>query len=88
MKAKEAVIVSLRRILSIDDDPRRLTQIHDFLQLVVVGPVVKSTTIPTTLNKEAVTVEPNVCLPQTSNRSRELIDLIYAISRSSRRRRS
>jgi hypothetical protein len=59
--AKAAAIVSLHRI---DDDPCMLICFHDFPQLATVGPVVKSTTVPTTPNKEADTVVRKVCLPQ------------------------
>jgi hypothetical protein len=75
--------VSLR---CIDDNSCRL--IWFYAQLATIGPVVKSTTIPTILNKEVGTVVPKVCIPQTSDRPGNLIDHIYALSRSSRRGRS
>ena len=57
-----------------------LISFYPFSQLPTVRLVVKSTTAPTTLNKAAGTVVPNVCL------SRKYptvpIDLIYALSRS------
>ena len=58
MEAKEAAIVSLFRI---DDDSCVLIQFYDLSQLATVRPVVKSTIVPTTLNKEVVdTVVPKV----------------------------
>jgi hypothetical protein len=56
--AKEAVIVSLFRI---DDDPCVLIWFYDLSQPATVGQVVKSTIVPTTLNKEVDTVVPKVC---------------------------
>ena len=63
MEAKEAAIVSLFRI---DDDSCVLISSYDLSQLATVGPVVKSTIVPTTLNKEVDTVVPKVCLPESS----------------------
>jgi hypothetical protein len=74
MEAKGAVIVSLFRI---DDDLCVLIWFCDLSQLAMVRPVVKSTIVPTTLNKEVDTVVPKVCtfpncrltVPGVANRS-------------------
>jgi hypothetical protein len=61
--------------------PRVLIWFYDLSQLATVRPVVKSTIVPITLNKEADTVVHKVYLPHSSNRpGRVLIDLIYALS--------
>jgi hypothetical protein len=76
--AKEAAIVSLFRI---DDDPCVLIWFYDLSQLATVRPVVKSTIVPTTLNKEVDTVVPKVCLLLNHlTVPGILIDLIYALS--------
>ena len=67
-EAKEAMEAAIVNLFRINDDPCVFIWFHAS-QPATVRQVVKSTTVPTTLNKEVDTAVPKVCLSRSSNRT-------------------